>query len=130
MPPTPSYNPDVPVISPGGGEASAYKDPNSPESIMRKTKELEVQSVVDRKFDVAQSPYHEGFQMSNNKYLQYIILAHIIIGIILLFSKRRLNFYKKSFVVITLILLFLLYVLLQNVTAFTAFTAFTHSWNN
>jgi len=117
LPPTPSYNPAVTVLTSNGGTAAAYKDPNSPESIMKKTNSLQVQTAVDSQFDVAQSPYHEGFQSSKNQYLRYIIIGFIIFGLVLLFSKKRLNFYKKAFVVTTLILLFLLYLLLQNVSA-------------
>jgi hypothetical protein len=51
----PSINPvskDIPIVSSRGGTEQAYKDPNSPESIIKKTKELEVQAVEDSMFDV------------------------------------------------------------------------------
>jgi hypothetical protein len=60
--PTPSYNANIPVVTAAGGTESAYKDPNSPESILKKTTELNAQTAVDTKFDAAMSPYHEeGF---------------------------------------------------------------------
>ena len=55
LPPTPSYDPNVPIVSPAGGTSSAYKDPNSAESIMRKTAQLNVQSIVDSKYDVKEN---------------------------------------------------------------------------
>jgi lipopolysaccharide export LptBFGC system permease protein LptF len=45
-------NRDVPVITPAGGSSAAYNDPNSPESIMRKTTQVQAQSVTDTRFDV------------------------------------------------------------------------------
>ena len=57
LPPTPSYDPNVPIVSSAGGTSSAYKDPNSPESIMRKTAQLNVQSIVDSKYDVKENFY-------------------------------------------------------------------------
>lgn len=61
--PTPSYNANIPVVTSAGGTNNAYKDPNSPESILKKTTELNAQTAVDTKFDAAMSPYHEeGFQ--------------------------------------------------------------------
>lgn len=60
--PTPSYNPNIPVVTSAGGTNIAYKDPNSPESILKKTTELNAQVAVDTKYDVAVSPYYkEGF---------------------------------------------------------------------
>jgi len=114
LPPTPPYNPNVPVVTAAGGRAESYADPTSPESILRKTATLKAQTSVDTKYDVAVSPY-DGFQdMSRNKYLQYIILAFIIVGLILLFGKKSLPSYKKIFIVCIIILLFLIYALLQN----------------
>ena len=62
--PTPSFNKNVPVVTPGGGSSLAYKDPNSPESILRNTATLQAQALVDTKYDVATSPYHEGFKLN------------------------------------------------------------------
>jgi hypothetical protein len=52
LPPTPSYNPNIPIISSAGGTSLAYKDPNSPESIMKKTTLLQAQTSVDTSYDV------------------------------------------------------------------------------
>ncbi len=46
-----SYNPNVPVVTSAGGTTVAYKDPNSPESILRKTAALNAQANVDTQFD-------------------------------------------------------------------------------
>jgi len=59
--PTPSYNPNVPIITSDGGKQEVYDNPNSPESIMKRTTALQVQSTVDTKFDV-NIPAHEGFR--------------------------------------------------------------------
>jgi len=61
LPPTPLADPNIPIVTPNGGSAAAYNDPNSPESIMKKTHSMNVQSKTDSKFDVASSPY-ESFQ--------------------------------------------------------------------
>ncbi len=62
LPANPSYSTDVPTVSyPGESESSSKNDPNSPQALMRKTKEMEVQSVVDSKYD-SNVPAHEGFQ--------------------------------------------------------------------
>jgi hypothetical protein len=50
----------VPVITPNGANPASYLDPTSPESLLKKTKEMEVQSSQDQRFDVKVSPY-EGF---------------------------------------------------------------------
>ena len=67
--PTPSYNANIPVITSAGGTNYAYKDPNSPESILKKTTELNAQTAVDTKFDAAMSPYHEGFASAEGRRL-------------------------------------------------------------
>jgi len=60
IPPTPSYNANVPIITAHGGKAEVYDNPNSPESILKKTTALQVQSTVDTQFDV-NVPAYEGF---------------------------------------------------------------------
>lgn len=67
--PTPSYNANIPVVTAAGGTENAYKDPNSPESILKKTTELNAQTAVDTKFDAAMSPYHEGFATGERQWL-------------------------------------------------------------
>ncbi len=48
----PAYDPNVPIVTPGGGTEAAYKDPNSPESIMKKVAQTDAQAKVDRIYDV------------------------------------------------------------------------------
>lgn len=50
----------VPVVTPNGANPTAYLDPTSPESLLRKTKEIQVQTAVDQAYDIKVSPY-EGF---------------------------------------------------------------------
>ena len=61
LPPEREVSRDVPVVTADGATAIAYKDPNSPESIMRRAKTAEVQASVDSKYDNNTSPY-EGFK--------------------------------------------------------------------
>ena len=61
IPAIPSYNPNVPILTSNGGKAEVYNDPNSPESILKRTTALQVQSTVDTQFDV-NVPAYEGFR--------------------------------------------------------------------
>lgn len=61
LPKEPTYDPTIPIISPESGNPVAYKDPNSPESTVKRTKELQVQTTVDTKYDSAINAY-EGFE--------------------------------------------------------------------
>jgi len=87
--PTPSFNKNVPVVTPGGGSSLAYKDPNSPESILRNTATLQAQALVDTKYDVNTSPYHEGFKLNlrrkhrpHNSYIVVILLTLFLFFIV------------------------------------------------
>jgi len=51
----------MPIVTPAGGTEAAYKDPHSPESILRRTKQVEVQAATDKVYDMPVSPYAEGF---------------------------------------------------------------------
>jgi hypothetical protein len=119
LPPTPSYNANIPVLTSAGGTAAAYKDPNSPESLMKKTKALEVQATVDSTFDVAVSPY-EGFKgtrssSTKKKSIRSTLITFIIIILIVLFVYKALKFAAKVFlVVLAVILLVLLARFIQN----------------
>lgn len=91
--PAPSYQPDVPVVSPAGGTAAAYANPNSPESIMRKTKELQVQSQVDTLYDSSEKT-HEGYcGQSRGPPLLLSGIAVILLGILAI-SLRTRNFVR------------------------------------
>lgn len=65
---TPPYDTSIPVVTSGGGTTAAYKDPNSPESLMKKTATMSAQSAVDSTYDVK-----EGFQSYNNRIILSII---------------------------------------------------------
>jgi hypothetical protein len=56
---------NIPVLTSAGGKAESYNDPNSPESIMKKTKEIQVQSMVDTKYDVKESAYDKKENFKN-----------------------------------------------------------------
>ena len=84
--PTPTYNPHIPIITSAGGTSVAYQNPNSAESIMKKTTQIQVQSTVDTKYDVA-LPAHEatsgsivdGFQGSQ-MYVQWLVVAFLLVA--------------------------------------------------
>jgi len=67
LPPDPSFNPNIPVVTASGGSSAAYKDKNSPESIMKALHTLHVQTAVDQKYDVAESPYEDDNNTKKNK---------------------------------------------------------------
>jgi uncharacterized membrane protein len=93
LPPTPSYNPNIPIISSAGGTSVAYKDPNSPESIMKATTLLQAQAAVDSTYDVDVSKLDkkkEGFRASakrrNDSRILYLFIVFILA---LLFFRRK-----------------------------------------
>jgi len=90
LPPPPSFNQNIPVLTSAGGTSAAYKNPNSPESIMKKTAELQAQTAVDSTFDVAQSPYHEGFTSPASISLLLYLIIIIFIAIVV-FDKMRVS---------------------------------------
>lgn len=58
-----SLNPrEVAIVSPDAGNTNVQEDPNSPNSILKKAKELEVQSGADTKYDATPPPRVEGYQ--------------------------------------------------------------------
>lgn len=89
LPPTPTYNANIPIISSAGGTAAAYKDPNSPESIMKQTTLLHAQSVVDTTYDVDLNAEKkkEGFSKQPTNTL-YILYAFLFLLLIALFTQR------------------------------------------
>jgi hypothetical protein len=95
LPPKPSYNPNIPIISSAGGTSVAYKDPNSPESIMKKTTEVNAQAAVDTSYDV-NVPAHESFKMrfskGSSKSSPLSLLLLLIFMAALFFIKKK----KKS----------------------------------
>lgn len=118
LPPTPSYNPDIPIVSSAGGTSAAYKDPNSPESIMKKTTLVKAQGAVDTSYDVdVKKETTEAFRsrrrFSNNKYtLLFFVFA---IFYILVSRTKSLKPYAKIFLaVLALTLLAITVSLYQN----------------
>ena len=113
LPPTPSFNPNVPVITSAGGTTAAYKDPNSPESILRKTTQTQAQAAVDRKYDVAQTAYTQGFKnfKGGRSGARPTLLTFIILLFIILVIFKTLKFAAKVFIAsIAVILLLILIV--------------------
>jgi hypothetical protein len=96
LPPTPSYNPNIPIISSAGGTTAAYKDPNSPESIMKATTLLQAQAAVDSSYDVDVSKIKkekEGFaslrasgRRRNDSRILYLFILFILA---ILFFRRK-----------------------------------------
>jgi hypothetical protein len=110
LPPTPSFNPNIPIVTSAGGTTAAYKDPNSPESILKKTTEVQAQSAVDSKYDVAQSPYAQGFKnyRRSNKGPRSTLLTFIILLFILLVVFKTLKFVAKLFLASLAVILLLI----------------------
>jgi|UniRef100_A0A6C0DP27 hypothetical protein len=69
---------EIPIVSTGGGDVETYKDPNSPETLMKKLKELHVQNMTDMKYDVNVSPYvpenFENYRRDNDTILLLMVL--------------------------------------------------------
>ncbi len=80
---------DVPVVTPNGANPTSYLDPTSPESLLKKTKEIEVQTATDQKYDVAVSPY-EGFCDSRRilSLLNTPLTPLLLVLLRLVFSRR------------------------------------------
>ena len=89
---TPSYDPNIPIVSSSGGTIAAYKDPKSPESIIKKTTEINAQASVDSKYDV-QASAHEGFHSIRGAVLGlpwsfFIGLAVLILFVVYVSMKK------------------------------------------
>ena len=94
LPPDPSFNPHIPIISSAGGTPVAYEDPNSPESIMKRTTLVKAQGAVNSKYDVdpsaalppAQAAQAiEGFTMNSN--YTYILFSLILLLFLVKYPK-------------------------------------------
>jgi hypothetical protein len=113
LPPEPTYNANIPIISSAGGTAVAYKDPNSPESIMKKTTLAQAQSKVDTKFDVNLAAV-EGFQVYTytDVYILYVFVTLLLITLFTQTTKLR-----KLFILslASLLLVLSIYLLQRNV---------------
>jgi hypothetical protein len=115
LPPEPTYNANIPIISSAGGTAVAYKDPNSPESIMKKATLVQAQGQVDTKYDVnLDAVSKEGFQVSTptDVYILYIFVTLLLITLFTQTTKLR-----KIFILslASLLLVLSIYLLQRNV---------------
>jgi hypothetical protein len=114
LPPEPSYNPNIPIISSAGGTAVAYKDPNSPESIMKKATLVQAQGQVDTKFDVNLDAV-EGFSKQTTPTDVYILYVFVTLLLITLFTQT--TKIRKIFILslASVLLLISIYLLQRNV---------------
>jgi hypothetical protein len=120
LPPTPSYNPNIPVVTSSGGTSAAYKDPNSPESIMKKTTQVQAQTAVDTSYDVNHNDpaVKEGFKGRgfrrrgpNDKYVSIFFLIAILF---IVFSRgKSLKPYAKVFFSLLAGVLIIITIMLQ-----------------
>ena len=102
--PMPAYSPNVPIISKSGGDPNAYNDPNSPESIVKRTAEMNAQVAVDSKYDVASNNFHENKPVTES-FSNYdspasinIILVLITLLLLLLFMNKTLRRQAKIYI--------------------------------
>lgn len=102
LPPPANVDTRIPIVTPNGGSAAAYKDPNSPESIMKKTHSMNVQTKVDGKYDVAVSPY-EGF-CSDTDVSPFLWI--LLIGILLYTCSRMKKLYVCLLAIVVILALY------------------------
>ena len=105
LPPDPSFNPHIPIISSAGGTPLAYEDPNSPESIMKRTTLVKAQGAVNSKYDVdpaaALPPATEGFIMNfNYTYILFSLLLLLLLLLLLFLVKYPKVLKKKLFLLL------------------------------
>ena len=124
LPPTPSFNANIPIISSAGGTTAAYKNPNSPESIMKATTLLQAQSAVDSTYDVDVSKIDkdkkkEGFRgvlrkkSRNDSRILYLFILFILA--ILFFRRKTIGLQSKTWLLILAVALIVITMfLLQN----------------
>jgi uncharacterized membrane protein len=107
LPPTPSYNPNIPIITSAGGTSIAYKDPNSPESILKKTTELAAQSNVDTQYDVNRSPYKQGFTNypANDSVFSLLFKVFLVLGVVFVLYKALKLVLKGVLIVLAVVFL-------------------------
>jgi uncharacterized membrane protein len=123
LPPTPSFNANIPIISSAGGTSVAYKDPNSPESIMKATTLLQAQAAVDSTYDVDVSKLDkkkEGFEAfeafskrGNDSRILYLFIVFILA--LLFFRRKTIGLQSKTWLlVLAAALIVITMFLLQN----------------
>jgi hypothetical protein len=92
LPPFPTFNANIPIISSAGGTAVAYKDPKSPESIMKKTTLLQAQTTVDTAYDVDLNKVKEEFRGFSGKGIRggkSILYFFVFLLVIALFTQKK-----------------------------------------
>jgi hypothetical protein len=119
LPPTPSYNPNIPVVTSSGGTSAAYKDPNSPESIMKKTTQVQAQTAVDTSYDVNHNDpaVKEGFKgrgFGRGRNDRYVSIFFLIAILFIVFSRgKSLKPYAKVFFSLLAGVLIIITIMLQ-----------------
>lgn len=122
LPPEPSYDANIPIISSAGGTSVAYQDPNSPESIMKKTTLAQAQGRVDTKYDVDLKKVKEKFstysscsKQSDRKNDIYILYIFVTLLLMTLFTQT--TQFRKLFVLslASLLLVITIYLLQKDV---------------
>jgi len=119
LPPTPSFNANIPIVTSSGGTSAAYKDPNSPESIMKKTTLVNAQAAVDTTFDVNQDALKEGFKGRGfrgfrGKNDRYVSIFFLIAILIITFSRgKTYKAYAKVFLSLLAGILIIITIVLQ-----------------
>ena len=109
LPPPADIDRNVPIVTQNAGSADAYKDPNSPESIMKKTHTMNVQSKVDGKYDVAQSPYEESFCLPDEYNFSPFVWVAVILLIVYFYgnrAKRPLSIYLCLIALVVILALY------------------------
>lgn len=121
LPPEPSYDPNIPIISSAGGTSVAYLDPNSPESIMKKTTLTQAQSKVDTKYDVDLKKVKENFlsfsSCLNSDKKNDIYILYIFVTLLLMTLFTQTTQFRKLFVLslASLLLVITIYLLQKDV---------------
>lgn len=107
---TPTYDPNVPIVTPGGGTEAAYKDPNSPESIMKKVAQTDAQAKVDRIYDVQSFVNYQ----KNDVQILYTIFIPLLLVALFLQKTKEAKIFIISLCVILLVIS--IYFTIQNGT--------------
>jgi len=120
LPPEPSYDPNIPIISSDGGTSVAYQDPNSPESIMKKTTLVHAQGQVDTKYDVDLKKVKEKFcsySLSSERKKETIYILYGFVTLLLMTLFTQTTEPRKIFVLslASLLLVITIYLLQRDV---------------
>jgi hypothetical protein len=124
LPPEPSYDANIPIISSAGGTSVAYLDPNSPESIMKKTTLVQAQGRVDTKYDVDLKKVKENFSSAssassclNSDKKNDIYILYIFVTLLLMTLFTQTTQFRKLFVLslASLLLVITIYLLQKDV---------------